>query len=165
MYTVVLQEILVDRAVHAAASRFVQPIHVSNSTRPTLVMEDFSKAMHGFLPVAMRDLRKYAPNDKDGGWEDVGGLNEAVTIIKEVHISYFLVLRTLVSYIHSWKSKHVSGIFHSVLCAEIPTYVCVPSCRLLNCHRNIQTFLPGHLFGCDQTFSSMDHLDAAKLTL
>jgi len=49
-------------------------------------MEDSSKAMHGFLPVAMRELRKYAPDDKDGGWEDVGGINEAVTIIKEAHI-------------------------------------------------------------------------------
>ncbi|CAD6250620.1 unnamed protein product [Miscanthus lutarioriparius] len=38
---------------------------------------DSSKAMHGFLPVAMRELRKYAPDDKDGGWEDVGGINEA----------------------------------------------------------------------------------------
>ncbi|TVU04575.1 hypothetical protein EJB05_47691, partial [Eragrostis curvula] len=77
-------EILVDRAVHAAASRFVLPSNASlNSVKPTLMMEDFSKAMHGFLPVAMRDLRKYAPDDKDGGWEDVGGLNEAVTIIKE----------------------------------------------------------------------------------
>ncbi|WVZ91724.1 hypothetical protein U9M48_037857 [Paspalum notatum var. saurae] len=77
-------EILVDRAVHAAASRFVLPSNASpNSLKPTLVTEDFSKAMHGFLPVAMRDLRKYAPDDKDGGWEDVGGLNEAVTIIKE----------------------------------------------------------------------------------
>nr|CAB3483787.1 unnamed protein product [Digitaria exilis] len=77
-------EILVDRAVHAAASRFVMPSNGSlDSVKPTLVMEDFSKAMHGFLPVAMRDLRKYAPDDKDGGWEDVGGLSEAVTIIKE----------------------------------------------------------------------------------
>ncbi|KAG2580635.1 hypothetical protein PVAP13_6NG359400 [Panicum virgatum] len=77
-------EILIDRAVHAAASRFVLPSNASlNSVKPTLVMEDFSKAMHGFLPVAMRELRKYAPDDKDGGWEDVGGLNEAVTIIKE----------------------------------------------------------------------------------
>jgi hypothetical protein len=93
MYTIVLQEILVDRAVHAAASCFVLPPNASlNSVRKSLVMEDFVKATHGFLPVAMRDLRKYAPDDKDGGWEDVGGLNEAVTIIKEVHTSYFLVL-------------------------------------------------------------------------
>ncbi|KAK3122394.1 hypothetical protein QOZ80_8BG0669000 [Eleusine coracana subsp. coracana] len=77
-------EILVDRAVQAAASRFVLRSNASlNSVRQSLVMEDFLKAMHGFLPVAMRDLRKYAPDDKDGGWEDVGGLNEAVTIIKE----------------------------------------------------------------------------------
>lgn len=91
VYTIILQEILVDRAVHAAASRFVLPLNGSlNSVKPTLVMDDFSKAMHGFLPVAMRDLRKYAPDDKDGGWEDVGGLNEAVTIIKEVCIITFL---------------------------------------------------------------------------
>lgn len=98
MYTIVLQEILVDRAVHAAASRFVLPSKAYlNSVMPTLVKEDFLKAMHDFLPVAMRDLRKYAPDGNDGGWEDVGGLNEAVTIIKEVHIScsnYFIALLT-----------------------------------------------------------------------
>lgn len=87
IYTTVLQGILVDRAVHAAASRFVLPSTCLNSVNPTLVKEDFLKALHDFLPVAMRDLRKYAPDGNDGGWEDVGGLNEAVTIIKEVHIS------------------------------------------------------------------------------
>uniref|UniRef100_A0A804NPM1 Peroxisomal ATPase PEX1 n=1 Tax=Zea mays TaxID=4577 RepID=A0A804NPM1_MAIZE len=77
-------EILVDRAVHTAAYRFLLPSNAChNSLKRTLLMEDFFKAMHGFLPVAMRDLRKYAPDDKDGGWEDVGGLDEAVTIIKE----------------------------------------------------------------------------------
>ncbi|KAL5231929.1 hypothetical protein ABZP36_030705 [Zizania latifolia] len=77
-------DILVDRAVHAAASRFVLPSNAYlNGAEPTLVKEDFLKAMHNFLPVAMRDLSKYAPDDKDGGWEEVGGLNEAVTIIKE----------------------------------------------------------------------------------
>lgn len=75
--------ILVDRAVHAAASRFVLPYAYLNSASPPLVMEDFLTALHDFLPVAMRDLRKYAPDGNDGGWEDVGGLNEAVTIIKE----------------------------------------------------------------------------------
>uniref|UniRef100_A0A0E0QM99 Peroxisomal ATPase PEX1 n=1 Tax=Oryza rufipogon TaxID=4529 RepID=A0A0E0QM99_ORYRU len=77
-------DILVDRAVHAAASRFVLPSSASvNCAEPTLVKEDFLKAIHDFLPVAMRDLSKYAPADGEGGWEDVGGLNEAVTIIKE----------------------------------------------------------------------------------
>ncbi|XP_006660378.3 peroxisome biogenesis protein 1 [Oryza brachyantha] len=77
-------DILVDRAVHAAASRFVLPSNAYlNCAEPTLVKEDFLKAMHDFLPVAMRDLSKYAPDDNEGGWEDVGGLNEAVTIIKE----------------------------------------------------------------------------------
>ncbi|XP_024316526.1 peroxisome biogenesis protein 1 isoform X2 [Brachypodium distachyon] len=76
-------EILVDRAVHAAASRFVLPSAYLNSMKPTLMKEDFLRALHDFLPVAMRDLSKYAPDGNDGGWEDVGGLNEAVTIIKE----------------------------------------------------------------------------------
>uniref|UniRef100_A0A0E0LXW1 Peroxisomal ATPase PEX1 n=1 Tax=Oryza punctata TaxID=4537 RepID=A0A0E0LXW1_ORYPU len=77
-------DILVDRAVHAAASRFVLPSSASlDCAEPTLGKEDFLKAMHDFLPVAMRDLSKYAPADSEGGWEDVGGLNEAVTIIKE----------------------------------------------------------------------------------
>ncbi|KAF7101428.1 hypothetical protein CFC21_102776 [Triticum aestivum] len=75
--------ILVDRAVHAAASRFVLPSACLNSVNPTLVKDDFLKALHDFLLVAMRDLRKYAPDGNNGGWEDVGGLNEAVTIIKE----------------------------------------------------------------------------------
>ncbi len=86
-----LQDILVDRAVHAAASRFVLPSSASvNCAEPTLVKEDFLKAIHDFLPVAMRDLSKYAPADGEGGWEDVGGLNEAVTIIKEVHNPCYL---------------------------------------------------------------------------
>ena len=85
-YTIELQGILVDRAVHAAASRFVLPDAYLNSVNPTLMMEDFLRALHDFLPVAMRDLRKYAPDGNDGGWEDVGGLNEAVTISKEVRI-------------------------------------------------------------------------------
>jgi peroxin-1 len=108
MYAIVSQEILVDRAVHTAAYRFLLPSNAShNSLKRTLLMEDFSKAMHGFLPVAMRDLRKYAPDDKDGGWEDVGGLDEAVTIIKEVDISCFLVLRVLVSSTHMEKIRHL----------------------------------------------------------
>jgi hypothetical protein len=91
-YTFALQGILVDRAVHAAASRFVLPYAYLNSMKSTLVMEDFLTALHDFLPVAMRDLRKYAPDGNDGGWEDVGGLNEAVTIIKEVHVLDFFKL-------------------------------------------------------------------------
>lgn len=113
MYATVSQEILVDRAVHTAAYRFLLPSNAShNSLKRTLLMEDFSKAMHGFLPVAMRDLRKYAPDDKDGGWEDVGGLDEAVTIIKEVDISCFLVLRVLVSSTHMEKIRHLFFLLH-----------------------------------------------------
>jgi hypothetical protein len=154
MYTIVLQEILVDRAVHAAASRFVLPSNASlNYVRQSLVMEDFLKAMHGFLPVAMRDLRKYAPDDKDGGWEDVGGLNEAVTIIKEVHTSYFLVLSTCL----------YGNFSFGYLCFLLMFFI--PSCRLLNCHQSTQISLPEHLSGYDQTSSYMDHLDVAKLTL
>ena len=161
MYAIVSQEILVDRAVHAAAYRFLLPSNAShNSLKRTLLMEDFSKAMHGFLPVAMRDLRKYAPDDKDGGWEDVGGLNEAVTIIKEVHIFLLSCLKG-VGFINTLMEKKLN-IFKGV---DVPTYICVPSCRLLNCHQNTQISLPRHLCGCGQTFSCMDHLDVVKLTL
>ena len=54
-----LQEILVDRAVHAAVSRFL-PSNASlkGHEGPALLMEDFSQAMHDFLPVAMRDITK-----------------------------------------------------------------------------------------------------------
>ncbi|OMO70479.1 hypothetical protein CCACVL1_18888 [Corchorus capsularis] len=78
-------EILVDRAVHAAIGRFLPSGSGSEEhTKPMLVREDFSHAMHEFLPVAMRDITKSAPEVGRSGWDDVGGLNEIRDAIKEM---------------------------------------------------------------------------------
>lgn len=79
------QEILVDRTVHAAIGRFL-PHHLSvdNCEKPTLLRDDFSRAMHDFLPVAMRDITKSAPEGGRSGWDDVGGLVDIRNSIKEV---------------------------------------------------------------------------------
>lgn len=79
------QEILVDRTVHAAIGRFL-PSNYSSGERvsPTLVRDDFSRAMHDFLPVAMRDITKSAPEGGRSGWDDVGGLQDIRNAIKEV---------------------------------------------------------------------------------
>lgn len=80
-----LQEILVDRTVHAAIGRFM-PYHFAfdKSENPTLIRDDFSRAMHDFLPVAMRDVTKSAPEGGRTGWDDVGGLVDIRNAIKEV---------------------------------------------------------------------------------
>lgn len=79
------QEILVDRTVHAAIGRFL-PSHCTLEKHevPTLVRDDFSRAMHDFLPVAMRDITKSAPEGGRSGWDDVGGLKDIRNAIKEV---------------------------------------------------------------------------------
>lgn len=79
------QEILVDRTVHAAIGRFL-PHHLSvdKCEKPTLLRDDFSRAMHDFLPVAMRDITKSAPEGGRSGWDDVGGLVDIRNSIKEV---------------------------------------------------------------------------------
>ncbi|WRX26680.1 ATPase [Theobroma cacao] len=76
-------EILVDRAVHAAIGRFL-PSDSEEYVKPILVREDFSHAMHEFLPVAMRDITKSAPEVGRSGWDDVGGLNDIRDAIKEM---------------------------------------------------------------------------------
>ncbi|KAJ3678322.1 hypothetical protein LUZ60_002125 [Juncus effusus] len=73
-------EILVDRAVHAASARFLSPLQNRN---PNLVKDDFTKAMHDFVPVAMRGLTKTSSDGKNSGWSDVGGLNETKDAIQE----------------------------------------------------------------------------------
>lgn len=83
------QEILVDRAVHAAIGRFL-PSDSEEYVKPILVREDFSHAMHEFLPVAMRDITKSAPEVGRSGWDDVGGLNDIRDAIKEVQVSFWL---------------------------------------------------------------------------
>lgn len=79
------QEILVDRTVHAAIGRFLpHRLSVDKCEKPTLLRDDFSQAMHDFLPVAMRDITKSAPEGGRSGWDDVGGLVDIRNSIKEV---------------------------------------------------------------------------------
>ncbi|KAK4564265.1 hypothetical protein RGQ29_006369 [Quercus rubra] len=78
-------EILVDRSVHAAIGRFLPPHSAfDKDEKPRLVREDFSQAMHEFLPVAMRDITKSAPEVGRSGWDDVGGLIDIQNTIKEI---------------------------------------------------------------------------------
>jgi peroxin-1 len=76
-------EILVDRAVHAAIGRHL-PLE-SNISKYNLVKEDFTRAMHDFVPVAMRDITKSASEGGRLGWEDVGGVTDIKNAIKEVY--------------------------------------------------------------------------------
>lgn len=81
----ILQEILVDRSVHAAIGRSLSADLGSKENRkPTLIRDDFQQAMENFLPVAMRDITKPATEGGRSGWEDVGGLNDIRNAIKEV---------------------------------------------------------------------------------
>lgn len=76
---------MVDRAVHAAVRRFLPSnAALDNHESPALLMEDFSLAMHDFLPVAMRDITKSASDGGRSGWDDVGGLVDIRNAIKEV---------------------------------------------------------------------------------
>ncbi|MED6169745.1 hypothetical protein PIB30_024117 [Stylosanthes scabra] len=78
-------EILVDRAVHAAVRRFLPSNGVNfEHESPALLRDDFSQAMHDFLPVAMRDITKSASDDGRSGWDDVGGLVDIRNAIKEM---------------------------------------------------------------------------------
>ncbi|XP_020271277.1 peroxisome biogenesis protein 1 isoform X2 [Asparagus officinalis] len=78
-------EILVDRAVHAAVSRFLSSHGAFEEQEvPALVKEDFSQAMHDFVPVAMRGLTKAASDGGRSGWEDVGGLVDIRNAIQEM---------------------------------------------------------------------------------
>ncbi|XP_028794149.1 LOW QUALITY PROTEIN: peroxisome biogenesis protein 1-like [Neltuma alba] len=77
-------EILVDRAVHAAVSRFLPSNAALNEHESPLLMEDFSQAMHDFLPVAMRDITKASSDGGRSGWDDVGGLDDIQNTIKEM---------------------------------------------------------------------------------
>ncbi|GLT59955.1 hypothetical protein SLA2020_327480 [Shorea laevis] len=78
-------EILVDRAVHAAVGRYLPSDSVSKGNmKPTLVKDDFSQAMHDFLPVAMRGISKAAADSSRSGWDDIGGLNDIRNAIKEM---------------------------------------------------------------------------------
>ncbi|GLU22567.1 hypothetical protein SLE2022_386330 [Rubroshorea leprosula] len=78
-------EILVDRAVHAAVGRYLPSDSIAKGNiKPTLVRDDFSQAMHDFLPVAMRGISKAAADGSHSGWDDIGGLNDIRNAIKEM---------------------------------------------------------------------------------
>ncbi|XP_061360347.1 peroxisomal ATPase PEX1 isoform X3 [Gastrolobium bilobum] len=78
-------EMLVDRAVHSAVRRFLPSnAAIYEHESPALLREDFSQAMHDFLPVAMRDITKSASDDGRSGWDDVGGLVDIRNAIKEM---------------------------------------------------------------------------------
>ncbi|XP_038894073.1 peroxisome biogenesis protein 1 isoform X2 [Benincasa hispida] len=78
-------EILVDRAVHAAISRFLPLNFAPNQNQnPTLIENDFSLAMNEFVPASMRDITKPAAEGGRSGWDDVGGLVEVKSSIKEM---------------------------------------------------------------------------------
>lgn len=80
-----LQEILVDRSVHAAIGRSLSAdLGSEGKEKPALVQDDFLQAMENFLPVAMRDITKPATEGGRSGWEDVGGLNDIRNAITEV---------------------------------------------------------------------------------
>lgn len=83
-------EVLVDRAIHSAAVRSLslqssqQSVAIENCKKPELIGEDFSKALENFLPAAMRGIAKSSSQGGRLGWEDVGGLFETRTAIKEM---------------------------------------------------------------------------------
>lgn len=81
---------MVDRAVHAAVSRFL-PLSLNQKQNPTLIENDFSLAMNEFVPASMRDITKPAAEGGRSGWDDVGGLIEVKNSIKEVCILFWLL--------------------------------------------------------------------------
>ncbi|XP_030549242.1 peroxisome biogenesis protein 1 [Rhodamnia argentea] len=78
-------EILVDRAIHAAVGRFMPySLSLKRPEKISLLRDDFLRALHDFLPVAMRDITKNAPEGGRSGWDDVGGLSDIRNAIKEM---------------------------------------------------------------------------------
>ncbi|KAK4791038.1 hypothetical protein SAY86_031451 [Trapa natans] len=75
-------EILVDRAVHSSIGRTESS--QSSTESHSLGKEDFSRAMHDFLPVAMRDITKSTAEGGRSGWDDVGGLSDIRNAIQEM---------------------------------------------------------------------------------
>jgi ATPase family associated with various cellular activities (AAA) len=149
-YFVLFKEILVDRAVHAASARFLsspQNDHYREDENPSLLKEDFTKAMAGFLPVAMRGISKASSDGKNAGWGDVGGLTETRNAIQEVNFISFLkyiVMDTFcpeivhVLYVCSMAivGKHIYGTYYLNLQPKFqPIHVClVRYCSTAFCH-------------------------------
>lgn len=93
-----VQEVLVDRAAHAAAARFLSLgatnasitewlLKQSVSTRREkfeLNMLDFKTAQHNFVPSAMQGIAKGGTEIGRSGWDEVGGLLETRRALQEV---------------------------------------------------------------------------------
>ncbi|KAK1280221.1 Peroxisome biogenesis protein 1 [Acorus gramineus] len=78
-------ETLVDRAIHAAVGRSLScDAAYTKYESPILVKEDFTHAMHDFVPVAMRGITNSSSDGGRTGWEDVGGLREICNAIQEM---------------------------------------------------------------------------------
>ncbi|KAF8029058.1 hypothetical protein BT93_E1661 [Corymbia citriodora subsp. variegata] len=78
-------EILVDRAIHAAVGRFMPySLSLKRPEKMSLLRDDFLKALHDFLPVAMRDITRTATDGGRCGWDDVGGLSDIRISIQEM---------------------------------------------------------------------------------
>lgn len=89
-----IQEILVDRAIHAAVGRYMPySLSLKRPEKMSLLRDDFLRALHDFLPVAMRDITKTAPEGGHSGWDDVGGLSDIRNAVKEVKCSSCLFVR------------------------------------------------------------------------
>eukprot|EP00850_Spirogloea_muscicola_P022761 SM000310S11952 [mRNA] locus=s310:94517:99949:- [translate_table: standard] len=85
-------EVLVDRAVHAAAPRLLQLAvvaarqeKVDNGTLPKLEEEDFRVAQTGFVPANLRKVTRQSDMLRKGrDWADVGGLQDVQKALQEV---------------------------------------------------------------------------------
>jgi peroxin-1 len=90
--------VLVDRAAHAAAARFLSPDATNASITEWLLkqslsarrekfelnMLDFKTAQHNFVPSAMQGIAKGGTEVGRSGWDDVGGLLETRRSLQEV---------------------------------------------------------------------------------
>lgn len=105
-----------DRAVHAAAARFLCPSsdvlklaasdaphatsslcmmerplverkHLMIETRQELGTLEFNKALRNYVPAAMQGIDVQTVQDGRSGWEDVGGLTETRQALQEVSFS------------------------------------------------------------------------------
>eukprot|EP00850_Spirogloea_muscicola_P020075 SM000206S06284 [mRNA] locus=s206:224727:231723:- [translate_table: standard] len=85
-------EVLVDRAVHAAAPRLLQLAvvaarqeKVEGGKLPKLEEEDFRVAQSGFVPANLRKVARQSDMLRKGrGWADVGGLLDVQKALQEV---------------------------------------------------------------------------------
>lgn len=95
-----MQEILVDRAIHSSIGR-LEPSQSSadKSEKFSLKKDDFLRAMHDFLPVAMRDITKSTSEGGRSGWDDVGGLSDIRNAIKEVRSFTYCSLNLLIPFV------------------------------------------------------------------